>query len=198
MTVYGKGRDSTFAGTIMTDKGARDPDDCHVTHPRGTTALIAAERFRRGSRVWEPACGTGAISKVLIGAGCRVVSSDLVNHGYRGGAHGVDFLETIRRQADILVTNPPFKHDEAFLHHALALGVKKICLLLRLTWLEGGGRGERVFGGATPLARVHVFSARLPTHRKNYLGDPDKAGMMALAWYVWERGHIGPIQTFHV
>ncbi len=68
--------------------GGRPLDDFYITPPEATRALLAVENF--GPRIWEPACGDGAMSEVLIAAGYDVVSSDLGDYGY--GDPGVDFL----------------------------------------------------------------------------------------------------------
>ena len=176
---------TSWARGIIPDAAAREKDDFYPTPPEGTRALLAVERFR--GAIWEPACGDGAISRVLAEAGHEVVSTDLVDRGF--GVPRVDFLMESRRLAPNVVTNPPFKHAEQFLARALDLGAEKIALLCRLAWLEGARR-RRMFE-TTPLARVHVFSRRLPIRRG---GDPDVSGggLIAFAWYVWERGHAGP------
>jgi len=46
-------------------------------------ALLSVETFE-GS-IWEPACGDGAISKVLLAAGFDVVSTDLIDRGFGTG-----------------------------------------------------------------------------------------------------------------
>jgi len=52
----------------------------YPTPPEATRALLSVETFE-GS-IWEPACGDGAISKVLTEAGYQVVSTDLIDRGY--------------------------------------------------------------------------------------------------------------------
>jgi len=43
-----------------------------------------------------------------------------------------------------------------------------------------------------PLARVHVFSKRLPMmHRDGWTG-PKASASMDFAWFIWQRGHNGP------
>jgi len=61
---------------IAVDSANRQKDDFYPTPPEGTRALLSVERF--DGSIWEPACGDGAISRVLIEAGYEVVSSDLV------------------------------------------------------------------------------------------------------------------------
>jgi hypothetical protein len=46
------------------------------------------------------------------------------------------------------------------------------------------------------LARVHVFTRRLPRmHRHGWTG-PRSTSAQCFCWYVWERGHEGP-PTLH-
>jgi hypothetical protein len=59
---------------------SRDPHDHYPTPPSVVEALLQKERF--GETVWEPACGTGAMSEVLKKAGYDVRSSDLIDRGY--------------------------------------------------------------------------------------------------------------------
>lgn len=61
----------------------RVPHDFYPTPPEAVRALLSVETFE-GS-IWEPACGDGAISKVLLDAGHEVVSSDLIDRGYGNG-----------------------------------------------------------------------------------------------------------------
>ncbi len=164
----------------------RNKDDFYPTPAPATWALLRAEQF--GPDIWEPACGDGAISKVLHAAGHHVISTDLNHHGF--GQPRIDFLMERELLAPHIITNPPFKNAEAFLHRALDLGAQKIALLLRLAWLEGAER-KRMFE-STPIARVHVASRRISMARGGT--DEGKGGgsMIAFAWFVWDRSHEGP------
>ena len=176
-----------WAANISPDKANREPNDFYPTPPEGTTALLSRESFT--GQIWEPACGDGAISKVLIDAGYDVLSTDLVDRGY--GQHGVDFLMEHGRVVDNIVTNPPFKLAEQFLLHALPRARNKVALLCRLAWLEGEGR-RKIFE-STPLAHVWVFSRRLNINRSGIApAYPGQGGLIAFAWYVWEIGYCGP------
>jgi hypothetical protein len=77
-------------------------DDFHETPPEAVEALLAVERF--DGPIWEPACGRGAISRVLESHGHVVVSSHLVNRGYGEGR--VDFLLEWGPRAANVITNP--------------------------------------------------------------------------------------------
>ena len=79
---------------------------------------MSVERF--DGSIWEPACGDGAISKVLAEAGYQVVSTDLIDRGY--GAGGQDFLKSDKPLAKNIITNPPYgTHGlgDAFVRKAL-------------------------------------------------------------------------------
>ena len=82
----------------------RVPHDFYPTPPEAVRALLSVETFE-GS-IWEPACGDGAISKVLLAAGYNVVSTDLIDRGY--GIGGRDFLKSDRPLAKHIITNPPY------------------------------------------------------------------------------------------
>jgi hypothetical protein len=157
-----------------------DPDDYYPTPPHATRALLEQENF--GRTVWEPACGDGAISKVLKQAGYRVISSDLVDRGY-----GLvqNFLAS-RRMVESIVTNPPYSLAEEFVHHAMRSTTNKVALLLRLSFLESQGRYELF--QETPLKAVYVFSRRLTLHRGGVVGH---SGAVAYAWFVWQHGYRG-------
>jgi hypothetical protein len=172
----------------------REQDDFYPTPAEGTRALLAVERFE--GAIWEPACGDGAMVRVLEAGGYEVRASDLVDRGF--GVAGHDFLMEWRPRAPNIVTNPPFKNSEAFVRKALELTDPrnfahvggKVAMLLRLAWLEG--RARRALFESSPLARVWVFAGRLSMARGGdaaLLGS--NGGMMPFAWFVWEHGHVG-------
>jgi len=163
--------------------GGRPADDFYPTPPEVTRALLRVEPFVPPMDIWEPACGNGAMSKVLEQTGLSVYSSDLNDHGY--GDSYIDFLETEgARPNTAIVTNPPFKLASDFIRHAIYdLQVPKLCLLMKLIALEGQVRGRLLED--TGLSRVWVFRDRIKLTRNG--DDYKNGGMMAFAWFVWER-----------
>jgi hypothetical protein len=172
------------AQSIVGTSAGRPEHDFYPTPPEATLALLSKETFE--GPIWEPACGDGAISKVLEEHGHIVWSSDLIDRGYGKAPH--DFLTSTRVAVDI-VTNPPFTLAQQFVEKALTCTTGKVAMLCKLVFLEGQKR--KSFFETTPLARVHVFSKRVNFYRE---GDKGKLGtsMMAFAWFVWEHGHEGP------
>lgn len=163
----------------------RERDDFYPTPPSATEALLAMEQF--DGDIWEPACGDGAISRVLESAGHRVHSSDLIDRGY--GIPNRDFLLDYQTRAANVITNPPFKFAEEFALHALGRTTGKVALLCRLAWLEGQAR-HRMFK-ETPIARVWVFSSRVQMLRGGTDAGKGSGGMIAFAWFVWDHAHVG-------
>lgn len=163
----------------------RETHDFYPTPPAASHALLEVEAFN--GPIWEPACGDGALSKVLTARGYDVISTDLVDRGF--GEGGRDFLMEWNPLAPNIVTNPPFRWAPQFLDRALMLTQGKVALFLRLAFLEGRARAK-IFK-STPLARVHVFSNRI-TFLKRERADRAEGGMVAFAWFVWEHGHVGP------
>jgi hypothetical protein len=156
-------------------------DDFYETPPQAVRALLKVEALPQ--RIWEPACGNGSIVNVLREAGYTVMATDVRDR--------IDFLMELRApiNCECIVTNPPFKLAEQFIRHALHL-VPKAVMLLRFNYLEGTGRSDII---DKHLARVHLFRNRLPMmHRTDWTG-PRATSMVAFAWFVWLRGHNGPI-----
>jgi hypothetical protein len=170
---------------VAIDRENREKDDFYPTPPEATEALLSVETF--SGPIWEPACGDGAISRVLEARGHTVISTDLVDRGY--GENRVDFLMEYRPRAPHIITNPPFKMVAPFMRQALKLTTGKVALLLRLACLEGTER--RQIYDTSPLSNIWVFTRRLSMKRGGYEGA-ETGGMLAFAWFVWDHSHKGP------
>jgi hypothetical protein len=96
-----------YAQAQRDDAQNRETHDFYPTWPAATRALLSVERF--DGAIWEPACGDGAMSKVLEAAGHEVISTDLIDRGY--GEGGRDFLMEWQPRAPNIVTNPPFRWE---------------------------------------------------------------------------------------
>jgi len=60
--------------------GARVPGEYYPTPDSAVSALLVVETF--DGSIWEPACGTGHISRIFEADGYEVVSTDLHDRGY--------------------------------------------------------------------------------------------------------------------
>jgi hypothetical protein len=168
-------------------------NDLYETPQCATQALLCAEKLPK--RIWEPACGPGAIVSILRAHGHEVLASDLVDYGNPTCFYGRDFLleHNLPTGCECILTNPPFSLAEDFVEHALEL-CPRVIMLLRLAFLESERR-SRILDAGT-LARVHVFRNRLPMmHRHGWEGRKASSAM-AFAWFSWDRSHNGP-PTLH-
>ncbi len=160
----------------------RPENDFYPTPREGTLGLLSKEIFH--GWIWEPACGDGAMSKVLEEAGYDVVSSDIEPRGY--GTQR-EFLTTTFLMAPNVITNPPFILAQEFATHALDLGAEKVALLCKLAFLETIDRTYWL--ETTPLESVWVFRKRLQLTRNGV--KMKNGGMIAFAWFVWDKDYIG-------
>ena len=160
----------------------RQKEDFYPTPPEATYSLLDREKFI--GNIWECACGDGAISKILEEKKYNVYSSDLIDRGY--GDTGIDFLKTYKR-TDNIITNPPFKLGTEFVYQACHLASKKVAMLCRINFLEGVARGKMFRN--TPLKNVYVFSRRITFINPDSGKKSHGGGMLAFAWFIWEKGY---------
>jgi hypothetical protein len=180
------------ARSIMS--GRLEPDDSldyFPTPPCATRALIEIVFAHLKVAVdqasaREPACGEGHIAEVLAEYFAGVAASDIFDYGY--GDVG-DFLDEHTSQtADWFITNPPFDEKaETFLTRMLQLARVGVAMFVRLQWLEGEGRYERIFDPAkTPPTLVAFFSERIALCKGRW--DPKGGTATAYIWLVWIKG----------
>lgn len=166
----------------------RAENDFYPTPPQYTRDIIRREQLT--GDIWEPACGDGSMSKVLWETGCNVYSTDLIDRGY--GDVG-DFI-TMNKKIENIITNPPFNLITEFAYHAYKCATNKVIFLAKLAFLETSERRE-LFEVA-PLARVYVYSKRIRLD-KNIVTNKTSGGMIAFAWFVWDKSYNGePIIRF--
>jgi hypothetical protein len=168
-------------------------NDLYETPECATLALLHAEKLPK--RIWEPACGPGAIVSILRTHGHDVLASDLVDYGDPTCFYRRDFLleHKLPNGCECILTNPPFSLAEDFVEHALEL-CPRVIMLLRLAFLESERRSCILDTGT--LARVHVFRKRLPMNHRHGWEGRKASSAMAFAWFCWDRSHKGP-PTLH-
>jgi hypothetical protein len=164
----------------------RNEADFYITPAHAVYSLLEKEQFV--GNIWEPACGDGAISKVLIDKKFDVISSDIYDWGY--GETGVNFLKE-RRVCNNIITNPPYLLAKQFAEHALECVSQKVALLLKLNFLEGIKR--KSFLENSPLRKVYVFSKRVRFDRGDgkSVKKSVQQGLLAFAWFIWEKNYKG-------
>lgn len=162
---------------------AADGPDFYPTPRWGTVALLEHVGFT--GPILEPCCGNGAMSKVLEEHRYEVISSDKYDRGY-GTVR--DFFDITEHHSN-LVTNPPFNLAEQILEHAFKIVDRKICLLLRLAFVESRRRYDTIYAKRPP-AKILVFSERLSMYPAG--SESASGGTTAYGWFCWSHGHTGP------
>jgi len=174
---------TTFAtlGASSHSEHEREINDYYATDPIVIKPLI--ERVKLTQTVWECACGEGHLSKELEKFGYLVISTDIIDRGY---GTVVDFLKETKSSNCDIVTNPPYKYAKEFIEKALQLSSDgiKICMFLKLTFLEGQGRYK--FFKQNPPKYVYVFSRRAQCGLNGVFRGSSAA---CYAWFVWEKGN---------
>ncbi|KNY18527.1 hypothetical protein AKG11_03515 [Shinella sp. SUS2] len=180
-------------GTRTATKQERG-DNLYETPPEAMHVLLALERF--SATVWEPACGRGAISRLLEDAGYAVVLSDLNDYS-TADANGelqavIDFRDTKPGEGEChdIVSNPPYGDTmNAFIAHALRVHKpRKMALLLNINAYFGFEDADRNFiMKACPPARIIAHAHRLPMMHRDGWDGPKASSQMNTAWFIWER-----------
>ena len=169
-------RSSTIIGGAS-NQYKRNAADFYSTPRECTIALLDTyQRLFEGSRVWEPACGSGAISEVLKERRLAVVSTDLNDQGY--GDTGLNFL-TADCNCGSIITNPPFNLAAQFIEHAATFNVP-FAMLIKSTYWHAAKRYD-LFQRTKPMAVIAM------SWRPAMSPERGKSGTMDFIWTVWDR-----------
>lgn len=164
----------------------RVENDYYPTPPYATFALM--DIIGPQKVILEPAAGRGWMARELARSGSQVRASDLYKYEdpvFEVSA-GADFLVgPVDSDATAIITNPPYGRGlaEKFIRKSLASPVTLTAMLLRLTFMESAGR-YKLFRDFPPTL-ILPFSRRFSCGEK-YFETPFQ-GMLAFAWYVWEK-----------
>lgn len=163
-------------------KGSRRKSDFYETPYSLTEHLLDAEDFDFRKSCLEPACGSGAIVKIIKPFWGKKLSAYDKER---------DFLKETK-SFSYVITNPPFSLAFEFVIKAKEVCKDKFCLLLPLSYLHGKKRFDWIYSDLDfPLKCVHVFT-RYPMLGDKLREDGKyRTGMMVYAWYVWEKDYLG-------
>lgn len=154
--------------------GGRETRDHYNTPPNVTRALISFLALDTGTKVWEPAAGTGRLSKVLEESGCDVICSDI--HDYGLGHEVRNFYKFVEPMATVVITNPPFMLAEMFIRKSIELKLSTFCLLFTSTYWHAASRSN-------------LFNSYCPSYILPLTWRPDFKGLgaptMDFCWNVW-------------
>ncbi len=135
-------------------------------------------------RIWEPACGNGAMSKVLESYRHTVISSDISGSSY--GIENLDFLSDTFQigEVDAIITNPPFNLSEDFIRKSLK-EARLVAMVLKSQYWHAAKR-LKLFQEFPPS---HVLPL---TWRPDFLEHERTDGKkgsptMEVCWTVWDK-----------
>jgi hypothetical protein len=146
--------------------GKRHKNDFYSTPAECTETLLNELHIPKSWIIWECANGSGAISDRLEYHGYTVIKTDIVT--------GDDFLTTTRN-ADMIITNPPFNIADKFIERAWSLAIP-FALLLKTQYFNSKKRLE-LFNKFTP---TWIYPL---TWRPDFTGQG--SSLMDMNWVVW-------------
>jgi len=170
----------------------RDPDDWYVEPSWVCDSLFAAEEFE--GTICDPACGLGRVLDAAKRAGHTTFGIDIKDRGAsQNHRFKISDFFGLKMDCPNIVSNPPYKYDDAFLEHAIARAEKKTALLLRAPWANGAARSRRL--AQLPLKRVLMVTPRpsMPPGAviRALKGKDPSGGRVDYAWFIFERGFTG-------
>ncbi len=181
-------KESTYIrlGASNHSKNERAEYDYYATEPIAGKLLLKIEPYL--SNIWECACGEGHLAKVFNEAGKLGKATDLINRGY--GSIEDFLLNTEQYHNGDIVTNPPYKHAQQFVEHALSKvdEGRRVCMFLKVLFLETQKRKELFI--KYPPKVIYISSSRINCAKN---GDFKMYNYIAIAyaWYVWVKGYRG-------
>jgi hypothetical protein len=162
----------------------RKERDLYETPEWVTEAL--RPHIRAIGSVWEPACGSGKMTRVLEGWNSTHVERSDIDHG-------IDFLMEQPRSVDAIITNPPYELGTEFCEHALRLTERNgglVAMLMRTDFDHAKGRSY-LFRDCPAFAKKVVLMKRICWFVEAN-GKPKASPSFNHAWYVWDWKHEGP------
>jgi hypothetical protein len=160
------------------NRGQRKKSDFYETPYSMTRRFLDSHTFT--NEVLEPACGSGAIVKVLQERGYDVTYYDVET----------DFLKETRKWQNV-VTNPPFSLAHEFIEKCAEICTEEFALLLPLSYLHGKKRYDDFFANnKIGLNAINVFT-RYPLLGESLREDGKyHTGMMVYAWFVFGKDYV--------
>jgi hypothetical protein len=165
-----KGKNFSLANT-----GKRRPSDFYETPYTIIRKLLENHTFTK--QVLEPACGDGAIVKVLEEYGYKVTSYD----------KETNFLLETRKFHNV-ITNPPFSLAYEFINKCAEVCTDEFALLLPLSYLHGKKRYDAFYANNKIGLRCVYVLTRYPLLGEQLREDGKyNTGMMVYAWFVFSK-----------
>ncbi len=162
-----------------TNRGATRKDFDFYETPEWLTRAIIAYLPESPAMILEPACGSGAITRVLRKQ-FTAAYIEGIEIDPKHGLGSVDFLKAkLRPEFDLIITNPPYAQALEFIQTAFKWrrnATSVVCMLLRLNFLGGQERAGWL--------RANMPSVYTSPRRPSFTGNGTDA--TEYAWFVWD------------
>lgn len=179
---------SQLPGLLRSQHARERWDSDYYVEPAWCVHLLFDTVHFYGS-IHDPCCGGGTIPTVARERWLEATGSDLRKR--RFGESGIDFFTDNRPRRNI-VSNPPYKLLEQFIHHALAVAERKVAVVVRLPFLAGQNRLKTLYGVHHP--RTVIVLSRRPSMPPGDTDIPARNGTDDYCWCVWQHGFEGPTE----
>lgn len=152
--------------------------------PDWVTDVLIRHLPLRVYRIWEPACGSGKMMRVLRANGLSVFGTDITQ--------GRDFAEWMTgRDFDAIVTNPPYRLADMFIERALELteANRGVVAMLLQTDFDHAATRQHLISEHPAFAKKIALTQRIRWFRKT---KDSKSPSYNHAWLIWDWQHTGP------
>jgi len=157
--------------------------------PEWVTEALLSHVPQRITTIWEPAAGSGKMSRALQRGGHAVRATDIQD--------GIDFF-TIGRDGfsdSAIITNPPYKCAQAFIEHALKLTSDNsgfVAMLLRTDFDHAKSR-RHLFADHLAFKKKLVLTKRI-----QWFEDSKSSPSFNHAWFMWDWKDLhSPTLAYH-
>ena len=150
----------------------RKERDCYETPEWVTEALLP--HLRRLPTIWEPACASGKMVRVLERHG-KVHATDIDT--------GMDFLKMDDTNCNAIITNPPYELAREFIVHAIMRmqDMTGLVAMLLRTDFDHAKTREHLFGQCNLFAKKIVLTRRI-----RWFEDSKGSPSFNHAWFIWD------------
>jgi hypothetical protein len=167
---------------------ARKERDLYET-PEWVTEALLPHLPRRPEMIWEPAMGSGKMTRAFSANKLCWVGTDI--------ADGDDFMaETVGpgsdEAPDSIITNPPYELGTEFCEHAIQLmePVKGFVAMLMRTDFDHAKSRAHLFANCPAFTKKVVLTKRI-TWFEPEPGAKGKSPSFNHAWFIWDWRHEG-------
>lgn len=142
-------------------------------------------REKRKPCILEPACGDGAITKVLQK---HLGFCDILSHDIR--TDGVDFLTYMPlRKIDVVITNPPFSLFDEFVKKAKEVA-SVVIFIGKVNFF--GAYNRHLHGVWNNLRDVMVFNRQVDYRTESRSDGKFHCGNLVTGWFIWHKDWTAP------